>query len=643
MSKSTPPNQKSINFRGSGKRLLRELRPERIRIAIVLFLTMITVSLMVLGPKILGNATNLIFEGVIGKQLPAGATQTEAVEALRARGEDKIADMISGMHVTPGVGIDFTLLRNVLLGVLGLYAGAWLFGWLQGVVTTGVVQRTVYRMREDVELKISRLPLSYFDKQSRGDVLSRVTNDIDNVSQTLQQSMTQMVNAILMILGVLAMMLWISPLLAVIAIITVPLSILVTVQIAKRSQPQFAAQWERTGTLNAHIEEMYTGHAVVKAFGQEESALQTFDEHNEEVYQASFKAQFISGTIQPSMMFLSNLNYVLVAVVGGLRVASGSMLLGDVQAFVQYSRQFTQPITQVASMMNLLQSGVASAERVFELLDAVEQVPEPENSVTLEKVDGRIEFDDVSFRYLEDTPLIENLNLEARPGQTIAIVGQTGAGKTTLVNILMRFYELTGGRITLDGVNIAQMTREELRKNTAMVLQDTWLFGGTIRENIAYGRLDATTGEIQQAAEDAYVDRFVKSLPEGYETVLDDDSGSVSAGEKQLITIARAFLVRAPILILDEATSSVDTRTELLIQQAMNALREGRTSFVIAHRLSTIRDADSIVVMDQGAIVEQGSHEELLAAGGAYADLYNSQFTAPAADPDEDVDVTPGV
>lgn len=643
MSKGTPPNQKSINFRGSGKRLLRELRPESMRIAILLVLTIISVSLMVLGPKILGNATNLIFEGVIGKQLPAGVTQAEAVEALRARGDDKIADMISGMHVTPGVGIDFILLRNVLLGVLGLYIGAWLFGWLQGVVTTGVVQRTVYRMREDVELKLSRLPLSYFDKQSRGDVLSRVTNDIDNVSQTLQQSMSQMVNAMLMILGVLAMMLWISPLLAVIAIITVPLSILVTVQIAKRSQPQFAAQWERTGALNAHVEEMYTGHAVVKAFGQEESALQTFDEHNEEVYQASFKAQFISGTIQPSMMFLSNLNYVLVAVVGGLRVASGSMLLGDVQAFVQYSRQFTQPITQVASMMNLLQSGVASAERVFELLDAVEQVPEPENSVTLEKVEGHIEFDDVSFQYLEDTPLIENLNLEAKPGQTIAIVGQTGAGKTTLVNILMRFYELTGGRITLDGVNIAQMTREELRKNTAMVLQDTWLFGGTIRENIAYGRLDATADEIQQAAEDAYVDRFVKSLPEGYDTVLDDDSGSVSAGEKQLITIARAFLARAPILILDEATSSVDTRTELLIQQAMNALRSGRTSFVIAHRLSTIRDADSIVVMDQGSIVEQGSHDELLTAGGAYADLYNSQFAAPATNPDEDVDVAPGV
>src|SRR5690625_3320878 len=632
-----------MDFVGSSKRLLKVLRPERLKLVLILILTVISVGVTVLRPKILGNATNLIFEGVIGRQLPAGITQEQAIAGLREQGQDQIADMLTGMQVIPGQGVDFTLLRNVLLGVLLLYIGAWLFGWLQGVVTTGVVQRTVYRMREDVELKLSRLPLSYFDKQSRGDVLSRVTNDIDNVSQTLQQSMSQMVNAMLMIFGVLAMMLWISPLLAVIAIITVPLSILVTVQIAKRSQPQFAAQWERTGALNAHVEEMYTGHAVVKAFGQEESALQTFDEHNEEVYQASFKAQFISGTIQPSMMFLSNLNYVLVAVVGGLRVASGSMLLGDVQAFVQYSRQFTQPITQVASMMNLLQSGVASAERVFELLDAVEQVPEPENSVTLEKVEGHIEFDDVSFQYLEDTPLIENLNLEAKPGQTIAIVGQTGAGKTTLVNILMRFYELTGGRITLDGVNIAQMTREELRKNTAMVLQDTWLFGGTIRENIAYGRLDATADEIQQAAEDAYVDRFVKSLPEGYDTVLDDDSGSVSAGEKQLITIARAFLARAPILILDEATSSVDTRTELLIQQAMNALRSGRTSFVIAHRLSTIRDADSIVVMDQGSIVEQGSHDELLTAGGAYADLYNSQFAAPATNPDEDVDVAPGV
>lgn len=626
------PTQKSMDFVGSSKRLLKVLRPERLKLVLILILTVISVGLTVLGPKILGNATNLIFEGVIGRQLPAGITQEQAIAGLREQGQDQIADMLTGMQVIPGQGVDFTLLRNVLLGVLLLFIGAWAFGWIQGLVTTGVVQRTVYRMRQDVETKLSRLPLSYFDKQSRGDVLSRVTNDIDNISQTLQQTMSQLITALLTVLGVLGMMIWISPVLAIIAVVTIPLSVFVTVKIAKRSQPHFTQQWKKTGTLNAHIEEMFTGHSLVKVFGREEQARDEFDVENDGVYQASFKAQFISGTIQPAMMFISNLNYVLVAVVGGLRVASGTMTLGDVQAFIQYSRQFTQPLTQVASMMNLLQSGVASAERVFELLDAEEQSSEPQRPAEVAQVRGRVAFENVSFRYDPQTPLIEGLDLTAEPGQTIAIVGHTGAGKTTLVNILMRFYEVNSGRITLDGVNTAQMSRPDLRSNMAMVLQDTWLFGGTIAENIRYGRLNATDEEVIEAAKATYVDRFVRSLPDGYDTVLDDEGGSVSAGEKQLITIARAFLTNAPILILDEATSSVDTRTELLVQQAMNALRVGRTSFVIAHRLSTIRDADVIVVMDSGAIVEQGSHDQLLETGGAYADLYNSQFAQPIAE-----------
>jgi len=612
-----------------------------LKLALILLLTVISVGMTVLGPKVLGNATNLIFEGVIGRNLPAGVTQEQAIEGLRAQGQDQVADMLTGMNVTPGEGIDFSLLGTVLGGVLVLFVGAWIFGWVQGLVTTGVVQRTVYRMRQDVETKLSRLPLSYFDRQSRGDVLSRVTNDIDNISQTLQQTMSQLINALLTVLGVLGMMIWISPLLALIAVVTIPLSVFVTVQIAKRSQPHFTQQWQKTGTLNAHIEEMFTGHSLVKVFGREEQARQAFDVENDGVFQASFKAQFISGTIQPAMMFISNLNYVLVAVVGGLRVASGTMTLGDVQAFIQYSRQFTQPLTQVASMMNLLQSGVASAERVFELLDADEQSAEPQRPAQVGKVRGRVAFEDVSFRYDPETPLIEGLDLAAEPGQTVAIVGHTGAGKTTLVNILMRFYDIDSGRITLDGIDTFEMSRPELRSNMAMVLQDTWLFGGTIAENIRYGRLDATDEEVVEAAKATYVDRFVRSLPDGYETRLDDEGGSVSAGEKQLITIARAFLANAPILILDEATSSVDTRTELLVQQAMNALRVGRTSFVIAHRLSTIRDADVIVVMESGAIVEQGSHTQLLEAGGAYADLYNSQFARPMSDAAE-APVDPG-
>ena len=626
------PAEKSMDFGGSGRRLLGTLRPERGPVAVVIALAVTSVALVVLGPKILGTATDIIFRGVLGRRLPAGISTAQAIAAARARGQGTFADLLGGMNVVPGAGIDFDRLGRILLTVLTVYVGSFLFGWLQGRLTAGIVQRTTFRLRAAVESKLARLPLVYFDRQQRGEVLSRVTNDIDNIAQTMQQTLSQLITSVLTVLGVLVMMFWISPLLAVVALVTVPLSVLVTVLIAKRSQPQFVAQWSWTGKLNAHVEEMYTGHALVKVFGRQQQAIATFREQNAELYTASFKAQFISGIIQPAMGFLANLNYLVVAVVGGLRVASGTMSLGDVQAFIQYSRQFTQPITQIASMMNLLQSGVASAERVFQLLDAVEQTPDPVPAAALPTpLRGRIAFEDVAFRYDPDRPLIERLSLVAEPGQTVAIVGPTGAGKTTLVNLLMRFYELDSGRITLDGVDVATITRDALRSKIGMVLQDTWLFGGTIAANIAYGVDNATEDQIVAAAQATHVDRFVRTLPDGYATVLDDDGANVSAGEKQLLTIARAFLADPAVLVLDEATSSVDTRTEVLVQHAMAALRVGRTSFVIAHRLSTIRDADVILVMADGAIVEQGTHESLLAAGGAYADLYASQFALAAA------------
>lgn len=630
------PGEKSMNFRGSAARFLREMRSERAPMALIVVLAIASVVLAVIGPKLLGDATNIIFDGVIGTQLgeafPAGTTTDQAVTALRAGGQDTFADVVAGSGAVPGVGIDFDRLWQLLMIVLAIYVGSFLFGWLQGRLTAVVVQRTVYAMRQDVEAKLSRLPLRYIDSQPRGELLSRVTNDIDNVAQTLQQTLSQLITSVLTVVGVLVMMFWISPLLAVIALVTVPLSIAIAGAIAKRSRPQFMEQWAWTGKLNAHIEEMYTGHSLVTVFGRQAEAAQVFAERNDKLYDSSFRAQFISGIIQPALGFVANLNYVIVAVVGGLRVASGTMTLGDVQAFIQYSRQFTQPITQIASMANLLQSGVASVERVFELLDADEQSPDPVDATPpVEPTRGRVEFEHVAFSYSPDKPLIQDLSLVAEPGQTIAIVGPTGAGKTTLVNLLMRFYEVDGGRITLDGIDTRDLTRDALRSQMGMVLQDTWLFGGTLAENIAYGADGATQDEIVAAAEATHVDRFVRTLPDGYATVVDDEGANVSAGEKQLLTIARAFLADPPILILDEATSSVDTRTEVLVQQAMNALRHGRTSFVIAHRLSTIRDADAILVMEDGAIVEQGSHDELLAAGGAYARLYASQFAAAVA------------
>ncbi|GGO30904.1 ABC transporter ATP-binding protein [Microbispora bryophytorum] len=620
------PAEKSMNFGPSVRRLLRRLSPERPRLLAVIALAVISVVFSVIGPKLLGRATDLIFSGVIGGRLPAGTTKEQAVQGLRASGHGDFADMVAGMDLVPGQGIDFGALATVLTWVLVLYVAASLFMWLQGRLLNDVTQRTVFRLRADVEDKLHRLPLRFFDGQPRGELLSRVTNDIDNVSQTLQQTLSQLLSSLLTVIGVLVMMFVISPLLAVIALVTIPVTMVVTGQIAKRSQKQFVAQWAHTGTLNAHIEEAFTGHELVKVFGRGPEVEQVFRERNEALYKASFGAQFISGIIMPTMMFIGNLNYVAIAVVGAVRVAGGSMSLGDVQAFIQYSRQFTQPLTQVASMANLLQSGVASAERVFELLDAEEQEPDPADPALPAIRRGRVEFEHVSFRYDPEQPLIEDLSLVAEPGHTIAIVGPTGAGKTTLVNLIMRFYELDAGRITLDGADITAMRREDLRSQIGMVLQDTWLFGGTIRDNIAYGNPGATEEEIQAAARATYVDRFVRTLPDGYDTVIDAEGGNISAGEKQLLTIARAFLANPSLLILDEATSSVDTRTEVLVQHAMAALRSDRTSFVIAHRLSTIRDADLILVMEAGSIVEHGTHDELLAARGAYHRLYSAQF-----------------
>ncbi len=591
------PVEKSENFSQTARRLLGLMAGERFLVVFILLLAVVSVALVVSGPRVLGHATDILFNGL-----------------TKRNGETEV---------------NFPALHRTLFLALVVYALSFLLAYAQTFMLAGVVQRTMFKLRADIEAKIHRLPLRYIDAKSRGDLLSRVTNDIDNISQSLQQSLSQLITSILTIIGVLIMMVWVSWLLALIAIVTVPLSVLSMKQIANRSKKRFIAQWSHTGALNGLIEETFTGHAIVKTFGRQKDVEERFAITNENLYEAGFGAQFMSGSIQPAMMFVGNINYVLIAVVGGVRVASGTMGLGDVQAFIQYSRQFTQPLTQTASMMNVLQSGVASAERVFEIIDAEEESADPDN-VSMPQVVGRVAFENVHFSYVPERPLIENLSLVAEPGTTVAIVGPTGAGKTTLVNLIMRFYELDSGRITLDGQDIAKLPRRELRRNIGMVLQDTWLFGGTIRENIAYGNPSATEEQIQAAAQAAYVDRFVRSLPMGYDTVLDNEGGAVSAGEKQLLTIARAFLADPTILILDEATSSVDTRTEVLIQRAMVALRSQRTCFVIAHRLSTIRDANVILVMEAGRIVEQGNHDQLLAAQGAYYRLYQSQFMGAA-------------
>src|SRR6476469_8023078 len=633
------PGEKSLNFGPSAKRLLGRLRPHRAKVIVVLVLAVVSVTFSSVGPKILGRATDLIFSGVIGGAIkaPPGTTKEQVVATLRARGQTTYADLLSNVDFTPGQGIDFHALASVLLLVIALFAVASLLMWVQGWILQGVLARTMYDLRQEVEAKLNRLPLPYFDNQPRGEILSRVTNDIDNVGQSLQQTLSQLLNSLLTVVAVLGIMFWISGSLALIAIVSIPISIVVTAVIAKRSQKLFVQQWRNTGELNGIVEETFTGHGLVKVYGRQQETADDFKVKNDELFGAAFGAQFISGLIMPVMMFVGNLNYVAIAVVGGLRVASGTMSLGGVRAFIKKSRQFTQPLTQVASMANVLQSGVASAERVFEVLDADEQEPDAATPARIEDPHGAVAFEDVSFSYAKDQPLIEDLDLSVRPGQTVAIVGPTGAGKTTLVNLIMRFYELDGGRITLDGVDIRDLTRHDLRSRIGMVLQDTWLFGGTIRDNIAYGRPGASADEVVAAARATYVDRFVHSLPDGYDTVLDDEASNISAGEKQLVTIARAFLSDPALLILDEATSSVDTRTEVLVQKAMAALRSDRTSFVIAHRLSTIRDADVILVMEHGRIVEQGSHHELLDAHGPYYELYTSQFAAAIDD-----DVVPG-
>jgi len=622
--------RKAKNFWPSAKRLLGLLAPEKAGIAVVLFFVTISVVLTVIAPKVLGQGMDIIFSGVVGKDMPAGMSQEQVVEGLRAQGQNDLADMISGMQLVPGAGIDFVALGRIIMIVLAMYFVASLFMWAQGYVLNRLVMRVVYKLRKDVEDKLNRLPLNYFDTRQRGDLLSRVTNDVDNIQNALQQAFAQLVQSVLQVVGIVIMMFIVSWQMALIALIALPLSGVAAGVIGARAQGLFKEQWKSTGSLNGQIEESFSGHELVKVFGREAESLERFEERNESLFKASFGAQFVSGMIFPVMQFISYLSYVGIAVVGGLRVASGQMSLGDATAFIQYSREFTQPLGQMAGMANMLQSGVASAERTFELLDADEQDAETATSHLPERTDGHVEFRDVTFSYDPAKPLIEDLSFDAHPGHTVAIVGPTGAGKTTLVNLVMRFYELDGGSIALDGVDITELSRAELRSKVGMVLQDAWLFNGTIMENIRYGRLDATDEEVLAAAKATYVDRFVRALPEGYQTVIDEDATNVSAGEKQLITIARAFIANPSLLILDEATSSVDTRTEVLVQRAMAALRTDRTSFVIAHRLSTIRDADTILVMESGRIVEQGNHGQLLAAGGAYHRLYMSQFAGPA-------------
>ncbi len=626
------PPRTSKDVRGTLRRLVRRLRPERWRLLGALVLGVASVAFMVSGPQILGNATNVLFDGIIAKRLPAGFTMAQTLHYLRTHGHGQTAAMIANLHLTPGAGVNITRM-GAILGVAALvYLGGAAFSYLQGFTMAGVTQRAVSGLRRDVEAKMGRLPLRYFDSHPHGDVLSRVTNDIDNLTTTIQQGLSQLLTSFLTIIGVLSMMLWISPLLAVVAIVTIPLAFVITFVIARRSQVQFAAQWQQTGTLNGLVEETHSGHELVQVFGRRDATIEEFNRQNHRLYTSSFRAQFLSGIVQPSVQLISNINYVVIAVVGGYRVASGLLTLGAVTAFIQYSRQFTMPIMQIAGQMNLLQSGLASAERVFEFLDASEEAPDRPDThrAPSHERGGRVTLEHVSFRYEPEHPLIEDFSLDVAPGETVALVGPTGAGKTTVVNLLVRFYEIDGGRIVLNGVDYRDLTRDEVRRAFGMVLQDTWVFAGSIRDNIAYGRPEATDDEVVEAARAAHVDNFVRTLPEGYDTLLDDDASNLSSGQKQLLTIARAFLADQSVLILDEATSNVDTRTEVLIQEAMARLRVGRTSFVIAHRLSTIRHAHVILVMDHGRIVEQGDHDTLMASQGLYYSLYNSQFAGAA-------------
>ena len=595
------PAEKAKDFKGTLRRLVRYLRPRQVQLLLVFIMAIASTVFSIFSPKIMGKATTKLFEGAYGKLMGV-----------------------------PGASIDFGYINNILLILAGLYLFSALFSYIQQYIMSGVAQKVVYDMREEINGKLERLPLKYFDSRTHGEILSRATNDVDNISTTLQQSLTQLITAIVTIIGVIIMMLTISPWLTLITVVTLPLSFIVIIGISKRSQSYFISQQKSLGQLNGHVEEMYTGHRIIKAFGREKQSLNDFNGINDKLYDSGWRAQFMSGMIMPLMMFIGNLGYVLVCVVGGIFVTKKVIEVGDIQAFIQYSRQFTMPITQTANIANIIQSTIASAERVFELLDEQEEVPEV--SIPLAKreegaEEGAVEFRHVKFGYKEDAILIEDMNIEVQPGQTIAIVGPTGAGKTTMINLLMRFYEISGGEIVIDGVNITEMKRSELRSKFGMVLQDTWLFNGTIRDNIAYGREGSTEADVVRAAKAAHADHFIRTLPLGYDTVLNEEASNISQGQKQLLTIARAILADPSILILDEATSSVDTRTEVQIQKAMNTLMKGRTSFVIAHRLSTIRDADLILVMNQGSVIEKGTHVELLEKEGFYADLYNSQFS----------------
>ena len=639
------PVEKAKNFKGTLLRLLQYLRPRRIQLSIVFIFAILSTVFSILGPKIMGNATTKLFEGIMGKlTLAKLVPQQEMLSKLAANPKTATPEVVGGLaQVKAGIAkimalnggkIDFDYILRIVLILIGLYLVSALFSYIQQYIMAGVAQKTVYDLRKDVDDKLSRLPLKFFDARTHGEILSRVTNDVDNIANTLQQSLTQLITSIVTIVGVIVMRLTISPLLALIVILTLPLYILVTTSIAKHSQKHFAAQQKSLGELNGHVEEMYTGHVIVKAFGHEGKSIDTFNEINDRLYVAGWKAQFISGIIMPLMRFVSNLGYVIVSVVGGIFVTNGRITIGDIQAFIQYSRQFTMPIVQTANIANIIQSTVASAERVFELLDEVEELPDRADAKVISFPKGDVKFEDVDFSYKENEPLIEDMNIDVKQGNTIAIVGPTGAGKTTLVNLLMRFYEIKAGKITVDGVDIRDIKRGDLRNIFGMVLQDTWLFNGTIMENIAYGREGATEEEVINAARAAHAHHFIKTLPEGYNTILNEEASNISQGQKQLLTIARAILADPAILILDEATSSVDSRTEIYIQRAMTELMSGRTSFVIAHRLSTIRDADLILVMNKGSIIEMGNHNGLLAQKGFYADLYNSQFTGSNLDKD---------
>lgn len=626
------PPAKAKDFRGTGKRVLRMLSPYRWMIAALALLSAGGVVLSVIAPRLLGSATNIVFSGFISSRLPKGTTKEEVIEGLRAAGQDTTADMLGPMDVVPGQGIDFSNLANQLLLVAGIYVGAAFLAWAAGQVARIVVQNTGWNLRQEIQQKINRLPLSYLDRHSRGDILSRVTNDVDNLTQTLQQTITQFLQSVLTILGIAIMMFTMSWQLTLVALVVLPLGAVVAGVLMKRAQPQFRKQWKATGELSGVVEESVTGHEVVTLYDLADKFESKFHEENTRLYKASFKAQFISNLVNPVMSFVSNLSYVIVAVGGGVMVTTGALTIGEVQAFIQYSRQFTQPVGQLASIANLLQSGLASAERIFEFLDAPQMAPDSDGEMP--EGSGEVQFRHVQFGYQPDKPVIRDLSLDVAPGQMIAIIGPTGAGKTTLVNLLERFYEMDSGEIIVNGRDIADINKDSLRRHIGMVLQETWLFDGTIEENIAFGRRDATPEQVRKAAQETSVDRLIRQLPDGYNTIISDDGDTLSVGERQLLTIARAFIADPEMLILDEATSSVDTRTEVLVQEAMDKLRDGRTAFVIAHRLSTIRNADTILVMEDGDVVEQGNHDELMEKDGAYARLYQAQFSGPHT-PDE--------